>query len=131
MTYQRLKGDQEHSARKSRQGSRKSISRANKPQLTENMRVSGATPSQLPLESARGLNTSNLLDISGLSAFNPMEGGAERGCAHFGGVGVGDQSHNMSVGGAPSDLGQSLLPYLSTEMKATDTQCDIWGVAEH
>lgn len=91
------------------------------------MQGPGATPNQ----SYRGLNTSNLLDISGLSAFNPMEGGAERGFAHFGGGGVGiGESHRMSVGGAPSDLGQSLMPYLSVEMKVTETQCDIWGVAE-
>ena len=51
--------------------------------------------------------------------------------AHFGGGGVGiGESHRMSVGGAPSDLGQSLMPYLSVEMKAIETQCDIWGVAE-
>jgi len=67
-----------------------------------------------------------LLDISGLSAFNPIEGGADRGQAHFG------PESRMSVGpgGAPSDLGQSLMPYLTVEMRATEAQCDLWSLAE-
>lgn len=58
------------------------------------------------------MNVSGLLDISGLSAFIPDE-----------------HANRMSMG-APSDLGQSLIPYLSPEQKAVEVQCDLWSVAE-
>lgn len=41
----------------------------------------------------------------------------------------GGNQNRMSVG-APSDLGQSLMPYLSVEMKASESQCDLWSVAD-
>ena len=34
------------------------------------------------------------------------------------------------MGAAPSDLGQSLMPYLSVETKQVESQCDLWTVAE-
>ena len=53
------------------------------------------------------LNVSGMLDISGLSAFIPDEG-----------------PNRLSVG-PPSDLGQSLMPFLSVEQKACEVQCDL------
>ena len=57
-------------------------------------------------------NTSQLLDCSSLSAFNPEAAGGR-----------------LSLG-APSDLGQSLMPYLTVDMRAEEIQCDLWSVAE-
>ena len=63
--------------------------------------------------------------MSGLSSFNPIE--AAGGAAHFGGGGVavgtavgmggGMAESRMCPGGAASELGQSLMPYLSVEMR--------------
>lgn len=61
------------------------------------------------------LNGMSMLDISGASAFIVPEGNCQ-------------DNMRMSVG--PSDLGQSLLPYLSVEHLAAESQCDIWSVAE-
>ena len=109
MAYGRLRGDQEH-----KKGRKSSKSRQKSNLTTPNMM--GA------ISDAKGASQhqSSMLDISGLSSFNP------EGCAM--GMGGGIQPR-MSVG-APSDLGQSLMPYLSVEMKASESQCDLWSVAD-
>ena len=75
------------------------------------------------------LNTSNMLDISGLSSISPMD--IDAGAAHFGGPG-GIESRRSLGGPAPSDLGHSLslMPYLNVETRPFEVQCDIWSVAE-
>ena len=39
--------------------------------------------------------------------------------------------NRMSVGPAQSDLGQSLMPYLSVETKQVEAQCDLWTLADY
>ena len=104
MAYARMKGEKEH--KKGRKISKSRIGKSS--QLT--------TPNELGASelnksaNMRNLESSAILDISGLSAFNPEE-------------------NRMSIG-APSDLGQSLMPYLTAQLSASESQCDIWSVAE-
>ena len=76
------------------------------------------------------LNSSNMLDISGLSSICPMD--IDASAAHFGGPGMGGPENRRSLGGAPSDLGHSLslMPYLTVETRPFEVQCDLWNVAE-
>mmetsp|Transcript_20952 Transcript_20952/g.25744 ORF Transcript_20952/g.25744 Transcript_20952/m.25744 type:complete len:257 (-) Transcript_20952:1536-2306(-) len=109
VAYARLKGDQEHS----RKGRKVSKSRQKSHLTTPNNNGGAAADGTDLNKSANNLmSVSGLLDISGLSAFIPDEHG-----------------NRMSMG-APSDLGQSLIPYLSAEMRAAEAQCDLWSVAE-
>ena len=104
LAYGRLKGDQEHKSRAPRKRSR-----AQKSQLTTPNNNGEAT--ELNKSGFNMINTSALLDISGLSAF------------------VADDHFNRHSVGAPSDLGQSLMPYLCVEMRTSEAQCDLWTVA--
>ena len=105
VAYARLKGDHEH--KRGRKGTSKS--RQKSTLTTPNNADQNA---DLNKSANNLMNVSGLLDISGLSAFMPDE-----------------HANRMSVG-APSDLGQSLIPYLSPEQKAAEAQCDLWTVAE-
>ena len=60
------------------------------------------------LNKTNQMNQSQLLNMSSLSAFNP------EGMCFGGGAG------RHSVGPAPSDMGQSIMPYLSVEMSAAE-----------
>lgn len=94
MAYARLRGDKEH-----KKGRKSSKSRAGKSQLTTPNYNGGASELNKSVN-MHALQSSALLDISGLSAFNPEE-------------------NRMSVG-APSDLGQSLMPYLTAQMSQSE-----------
>ena len=79
------------------------------------------TPNALIANGGRGSDAktinfggTSMLNISDASAFCIPEGYGVDG--------------RLSI--APSDLGQSLMPFLSVEMSAVESQCDLWSVAE-
>ena len=109
IAYNRIKGEADTDTRKK---AKRAGSRKQKSQLT--------TPNGCHMGDKSDFKTVNglsMLDISGASAFVVPDTS-----------GLGPDNMRMSV--APSDLGQSLLPYLSVEHHAADSQCDIWSVAE-